>query len=145
MAVRTGTILNIEELDSKEIVEKVARAIMKNKSMEIRHDNTLFYIALKEAGLDAYEILREASRKLIENTKKKTGEHPPISTETIFTWLSSWREYVGKDEVEAKTAQRLLILKGILEGRYWISQIEQNLVVITDGHSHFTITKGSIH
>jgi len=145
MAVRTGAILNIEELDSKEIVEKVAKAITKNRSMEIRHDNTLFYIALKEAGLDAYEILREASRKLIENTKKKTREHPPISTETIFTWLSSWREYVGKDKVEAKATQRLLILKGILEGRYWISQIGQNLVVITDGHSRFTITKGSIH
>ena len=145
MAVKTTVSRAVEELDSKEIVEKVAKAITKNRSMEIRHDNTLFYIALKEAGLDAYEILREASRKLIENTKKKAGEHPPISTETIFTWLSSWREYVGKDEVEAKVAQRLLILKGILEGRYWISQIGQNLVVISDGHSRFTITKGSIH
>ena len=61
---------------------------MKNRSMEIRHDNTLFYVALKEAGMDAYEILREASRKLIENTKKR-GELPPISVETLFAWLSS--------------------------------------------------------
>lgn len=145
MAVRTGTILNIEELDSKEIVEKVTRYIVRNKRQALQSDNLLFYAALKKAGLDAYEILRTATKNLVETTVKKGEEHIPI-TEEVFLYLSSWREYVDDEaNIEAKVAQRLAVLKGMLEGKYWVSQLGQNLVVITDGHIRLTISKGSIH
>ena len=145
MAVRTGTILNIEELDSKEIVEKVTRYIVRNKRQALQSDNLLFYAALKKAGLDAYKILRTATKNLVETTVKKGEEHIPI-TEEVFLYLSSWREYVDDEaNIEAKVAQRLAVLKGMLEGKYWVSQLGQNLVVITDGHIRLTISKGSIH
>ena len=145
MAVKTGTILNIEELGSKEIVEKITRYIVRNKRQAHQSDNLLFYAALKKAGLDAYEILRSAAKNLVETTVRKGGEHIPIAEE-VFIYLSSWREYVDDEaNIEAKVAQRLAVIKGMLEGKYWVSQIGQNLVIITDGHSRFTISKGSIH
>jgi len=140
--VQSGRTL--EELTSEEVVEKIAKAIRENVHMVTRYDNVVFALALKEAGFDAHKILSEAARKLIEATKRRTGRDPPITRETITLWLAAWREPVPDKVLEIYVYIRLVVISRMIQGDFWIKEVGENLVVITDGETTYKISNGRL-
>jgi len=141
-SVRVQSGRTLEELTSIEVVKRVAKTIKENSYMVTRYYNAVFALALKEAGFDAHEILSEAARKLIETTRRKKGRDPPIIKETITLWLAAWREPVPDEALEVYVYLRLLVIKRMIRGDFWIKEVGENLVVITDGEMTYKIGNG---
>jgi len=134
----------LEELTSKDTVEKVAKAIEKNEYTASGYHNIVFAMAIKEAGFDPYEILREAAEKLIEATRMETGEEPPVHEEVIVSWLAAWRERVHapSDLLKIIVYLRLAVIRRMIRGEMWIDEVGENVIVITDGKTSYYIGDG---
>jgi len=136
----------IEKIDVVETTRNIAKYIKENLYLTTKLNNALFIMAMKEAGIkEALGIVEEAVRKLIEKTVEKTGKRPRISAERIALWLMNWREIADDlTVIEIYAGLRLLVIKRMLRGDFWIKEIGKNLVIITDGEGTYEIADGSL-
>jgi len=134
----------LKELISMDTVERVANAIEKNIHVSSFYRKLVFAIAMKEAGLNPNEILSEAAEKLIEATRRKTGGKPPVHEGTIISWLAAWREpgNIHRDLLKMLVFLRLIVIGKMIEGKMWIKEVGENLMVVTDGESEYYIGNG---